>query len=474
MKRYYNGQVYYIKGPDDHKILKTVLVIVAVLVVIATGIGVAVHVRSDKNDDKKMITKEETSTREKAEDTISTSEEAKFTGQVTTADDITTEKVTTSTDKNTGRFDDTQDDIVTGEEDVYNSDLRHKSGLLHKEAQSWTAEQSCTSVKDFAKIFDEYILSGSTDKLSIHIDEITIEDLDDINEMLTQPFAFMAGTSYKDNANGGIDVDVRITYDDSYYVYRYIVYGIEIPTDNSRAEEIYTALCDMLQNQDISTKSDYEKELFYHDYITDLAEYDEAAVNSDVRNDAHSVYGLMVDHKCVCEGYARTMGLLLSISGIDNYYVSGTTTDSSSAGAGGHAWNIVSIDGKWYQLDATWDDPTGEHLTEFYHTYFNVSDEMMRKSRIWDESLYPACESMDANYFKVTGTYFDSYDQFMTYAENELDKNNGKGNVVAAVSNYDSVTYDIEKIHKKIYPQSYMTYNVDNISADYTIIILQY
>lgn len=446
MKRYYNGQIYYIKGPNDHKILKLIITVITILVILGTGLFV-LHDKSynGKKDDKFSENNGKSST-EKIE--------------ISTIDHDTTTEFS--------------DDMKTVEENPYSTDLRYKKGLSHKSGDMWSAPENCSSLREFVKITEEYIMSGNQEKLVIHTNEMTGEDINGVNKLLTQPFAYVSSTTYRENDDGGADVDVELTYDDSFYVYRYIVYGIAIPADNSKAEKIYSALCDMFYDQDISSMSDYEKELFYHDYITALAEYDEDAVNSDVRTDAHSVYGLLVNHRCVCEGYARTMGLLLSISGIDNYYVSGTTTKPSFFGNGGHAWNIVSIDGKWYHVDATWDDPLGEHFTDEYHTYFNVSDNVMSESRTWDESLYPYCDSMDVNYFKVSDLYFDSYDQYMAYAETELAKNNGKGTVVAAVADYDTGMYDVAKIHKQLYPQSYMTYNIDEVSSGYTIISLQY
>ena len=46
------------------------------------------------------------------------------------------------------------------------------------------------------------------------------------------------------------------------------------------------------------------------------------------------------------------MNLLLTIAGIDNYYISGEA--SSGSNTDGHAWNQVCIDGDWYHVDATW------------------------------------------------------------------------------------------------------------------------
>ena len=73
---------------------------------------------------------------------------------------------------------------------------------------------------------------------------------------------------------------------------------------------------------------------------------------------------------------------LLNQAGIKCIYVAGPT----------HAWNIVKIAGKYYQVDATWDDPVssdGKNILS--HKYFNKSDAFFKKDHVWDTSAYPKC-----------------------------------------------------------------------------------
>lgn len=68
----------------------------------------------------------------------------------------------------------------------------------------------------------------------------------------------------------------------------------------------------------------------------------------------HSVAGVLAGDGAVCEGYAKTLQLLLNLSGIPSVYVVG------DAGGTRHAWNMACMeDGQWYLLDATWDDSAG-------------------------------------------------------------------------------------------------------------------
>ena len=58
----------------------------------------------------------------------------------------------------------------------------------------------------------------------------------------------------------------------------------------------------------------------------------------------------------VCEGYARSFKYILDEMGIPCVLVIGTGTNSRGE-TERHAWNYVEIQGTWYAVDCTWDDP---------------------------------------------------------------------------------------------------------------------
>lgn len=122
--------------------------------------------------------------------------------------------------------------------------------------------------------------------------------------------------------------------------------------------------------------SEYDRELFTHDYLIALCEYDKDVdpENSD-KNDPkiYTVYGALVDKLAVCEGYARAFQLLLNKAGVDCIGISGKGEDEL------HMWNAVKLGGKWYNVDTTWDDR--EELYYKYN-YFNLSDGQMKEDHI--------------------------------------------------------------------------------------------
>lgn len=111
---------------------------------------------------------------------------------------------------------------------------------------------------------------------------------------------------------------------------------------------------EMVKNNIINSLSgtDYKKILSIHDYLINNIEYDSnyQALGS------YNIYGALIGKKCVCEGYAKAFKYLANAAGIECEMMQGTATNSSGQ-TESHAWNCVKINGVWYEVDATWDDP---------------------------------------------------------------------------------------------------------------------
>ena len=89
-----------------------------------------------------------------------------------------------------------------------------------------------------------------------------------------------------------------------------------------------------------------------HDYLVDNLSYDQTISGSNIYN----LYGALVNKSCVCEGYAKAFKYLLDEAGIDCVIVIGTGTNTKGE-TENHAWNYVAVNGSWYAVDTTWDDP---------------------------------------------------------------------------------------------------------------------
>lgn len=136
--------------------------------------------------------------------------------------------------------------------------------------------------------------------------------------------------------------------------------------------------------------SDLQKELAIHDYIVKNTTYDYTnLVKGTLPGETYTIYGVLINKKAVCEGYAKAMYKLLKMAGVENMVVIGEADGTP------HAWNLVKINGSYTHLDATWDDPvtrTGRGVLS--HKYFNLSDQAISKDHKWDTSKYPKAVSV--------------------------------------------------------------------------------
>lgn len=127
--------------------------------------------------------------------------------------------------------------------------------------------------------------------------------------------------------------------------------------------------------------SDYEIAKALHDYLVLNNEYDMRYYSGNIPAISYTAYGALVNRTSVCAGYALAYERLMDQVGIPCEYVTGMTTN------GYHAWNIVQIDGEWYHVDVTWDDPTPDREGYVRYKYFLKSDKAMSRDHIsWEAS----------------------------------------------------------------------------------------
>ena len=117
------------------------------------------------------------------------------------------------------------------------------------------------------------------------------------------------------------------------------------------------------------TGNTYKDIKIIHDYLVDNLNYDES--NQSIGT--YSIYGAFVDKKCVCEGYTRAFKYLADMAGINCVLIQGTATNTEGK-TEKHAWNAVYLNGFWYLIDTTWDDPIivgrGIVLANTHYKYF--------------------------------------------------------------------------------------------------------
>lgn len=162
--------------------------------------------------------------------------------------------------------------------------------------------------------------------------------------------------------------------------------------------------------------SDYEATLHIYENIIKLVDYDtiglerqqKANMTPDVPDDLRSIYGVFVNKKAVCAGYAKAFQYLLNLCGIECTYVTSDT----------HAWNLIKLEGDYYHIDVTWGDGSDTKKdkpqtdTVNYDCFCITTEELARlESHTPDNSFpIPKCTATKCNYHRRHGLYFDSYD----------------------------------------------------------------
>jgi hypothetical protein len=153
-----------------------------------------------------------------------------------------------------------------------------------------------------------------------------------------------------------------------------------------------------------------------HDALIHQADYDPAEkMDGYVRRDNHTIYGVLVKHQGVCEGYAETMTYLLQQMDIDCITcLGGKGWELGRMPAGdSHAWNCVTIGGKSMQLDTTWDD-LGNQKREngITHQYYGLTEREMAACHGFTSAYpLPQCQYPELNFFRQRGLMVSSVSQ---------------------------------------------------------------
>ena len=201
---------------------------------------------------------------------------------------------------------------------------------------------------------------------------------------------------------------------------------------------------DFIKNEIIPTMSNYEKILKAHDYIVLNSRYDERLENEgSVPPESNSSYGILALGIGVCEGYAKALKHLLDLLNIESMVVVGTSRGEN------HAWNLVKIDGDYYHIDPTWDDPvTSDGSNILRHNYFNLSDKEIGKTHSWDREKYPESYSNKYNYF----TYNDLVVSGQVGLEKKLEETilSKKENISIKMINYNYRGIRVDEIINEI------------------------
>jgi len=243
-----------------------------------------------------------------------------------------------------------------------------------------------SEIPDVKSISTDFTVSGNHELLQTYVGDVRGQEYSVLNDTYF--------------------VEIPVTNSDQ--IFWAVRFGAK-PTFSSSAtelKEIYsrakTALNSILSEND----TDYQKAVKIADYVMANAQYDDKYSSLSQENSLigrfHFLEGFFIDGKVVCDGYAKTFGLLCNMEGIETILVSGYL------GSGGHAWNRINLDvdgsgsKKWYTVDLTDCDSSSYKIdgkTLFTHSYFLLADSQTQNRTENPNLSYPVSETT-FNYYE--------------------------------------------------------------------------
>ena len=136
-------------------------------------------------------------------------------------------------------------------------------------------------------------------------------------------------SSVKDNGDGTVQV----------------TYTVHFFTTAEQEEETDQKLMEIETGLKVSEKSDFEKAKAVYQWICENVTYDTQATAADVLK--NTAYQAVMKGTAQCEGYSNLFYRMMKDLGVDVRLIAGTYD------GGGHAWNIVKIGNRWYNVDTT-------------------------------------------------------------------------------------------------------------------------
>ena len=187
----------------------------------------------------------------------------------------------------------------------------------------------------------------------------------------------------------------------------YIQYTMSYHSDAEQEAKLTAAVAEAMAKLQLNGLSEAKKITKIHDYICNHVDY---AYNS-TEEQIYTAYGALCTGKAVCQGYAVLFYRLCKEAGLSVRIISGT------GNGGPHAWNIVRIGSKYYNVDCTWDGQDAATYNEF----------LLKSEADFSDHTRESWEVAGNHYLDYTSAEFNaqypmtekSWDESTTYAHSE-------------------------------------------------------
>lgn len=248
-----------------------------------------------------------------------------------------------------------------------------------------------------------FVYQGQTESLKTQLKEALDQAMD------SDPYIHYTIASYSYDYRGtssSADVTVRLTYRET---------GSQTEYVNKRVKSVLGSIMK-------SGMNDHEKVKAINDWVVLNLKYDTTL-------EKYTAYDGLSTGSTVCQGYSLLTHKLLKEAGIQNKIVEGTAYPEGNPQGQLHAWNLVLLDGKWYHLDTTWNDPVPDRDGAVSYTYYLRSDVQMRKDHTWTKS-YPAANTTYRSTLKTLAAQKSAKSSVYRTLMNELEYHLYESNAV--------------------------------------------
>ncbi|MDR1292639.1 MAG: hypothetical protein LBJ91_04505 [Clostridiales Family XIII bacterium] len=356
---------------------------------------------------------------------------------------------------------------------------------LNLNTEKPTADSTMTDSVEYVGALEDAAMSGS-DKITMNI-TATEDDLkglaNDIDPFWGAPISYLINKEWEgvQLTETGPAIDVKtveftIKQSVSYYAYNAYTSGgaADPPSDiEANVAAVSRAVPDIVADIEESLADtdggDYDKALAVHDWLVENIEYDAGMYEGSEDN---SVTGALVGRSTMCQGYAEAFELLMRcISSADVRIEVGVGKSNENTEWVDHAWNLVRIDGEWYQVDATFDDPVNSDREAPSHVYFGRNDLGMAPDHRWNTRYWPVADRDDFLYYRTEGLYADSKSTFRSIVKKLL--GNGRPEEIElAVDDVELREDDLQFIYDSKDSVSNIMYSYSDV-GDATIVSLK-
>ena len=288
---------------------------------------------------------------------------------------------------------------------------------LYSNIQGKTYSEADTITVTTPEAWEDAIVSAYDkleDKITLQIAGFNEEDYD-LNSLKNYDVSI--------SAKGIVSTDgiSTVTYSFDYNPNYKIAKVVEVPALFDKLDleqkEAYDILYKCTKELTENLTTDYDKEIAIHNFITDNFQYGPLDMGN-VPQRAHSITGFVFDGQGICEAYANTFYVMGKMAGLDVSIITGSANNVS------HMWNQIKLDGEYYHVDVTSDDPTPDVPNRERYTFFNVSDDIISQTHSWERSEFPACTSDKYNYYTLNNYIIHSEQELKDFINTQLNSGN--------------------------------------------------